>query len=38
LENPEGERQLGKYRYRWEDIQMNLKEIVYEDVDWIHVA
>jgi hypothetical protein len=34
---PEGRRPLGKPRHRWEDnIKMNLREIGFGDVDWIH--
>jgi len=30
---------LGRPRHRWEDnIRMNLTEIVWESVDWIHLA
>jgi hypothetical protein len=36
---PEGRRPLGRPRCRWEDnIKMNLDEIGYGDVDWIHLA
>jgi hypothetical protein len=36
---PEGRRPLGRPRRRWEDkIKMDLREIVFEDVDWIHWA
>jgi hypothetical protein len=36
---PEGERQLGRPRRRWEDnIEMDLREIWWEGVDWIHLA
>jgi hypothetical protein len=36
---PEGRRPLGRPRRRWEDnIKMNLKEIGFGDVDWIHWA
>jgi hypothetical protein len=36
---PEGRRPLGKPRRRWEDnIKMDLREIVFEDVDRIHWA
>jgi hypothetical protein len=36
---PEGKRPLGIPKRRWEDnIKMNLKEIVLERVDWIHLA
>jgi hypothetical protein len=36
---PEGRRQLGRPRRRWEDnIKMDLGEIGFGDVDWIHWA
>jgi hypothetical protein len=36
---PEGRRQLGRPRHWWEDnIKMDLREIVFGDVDWIHWA
>jgi hypothetical protein len=36
---PEGRRQLGRPRRRWEDnIKMDLREIGFRDVDWIHWA
>jgi hypothetical protein len=36
---PERKRPLERRRHRWEDsIRMNLREIGWEDVDWIHVA
>jgi hypothetical protein len=36
---PEGRRPLGKPRHRWEDnIKMDLREIGFGDVDWIHWA
>jgi hypothetical protein len=36
---PEGRRPLGRPRRRWEDnIKMDLWEIGFEDVDWIHLA
>jgi len=35
---PEGKRQLGKIMRRWEDnIRMDLKEIRWEGVGWIHL-
>jgi hypothetical protein len=35
----EVKRQLAKPRRRWEDnIRMNLREIGWEVVDWIHLA
>jgi hypothetical protein len=34
---PEGRRLLGRPRRRWEDnIKINLREIMFGDVDWIH--
>jgi ribosome biogenesis protein Nip4 len=34
---PEGRRPLERPRRRWEDnIKMNLREIGFVDVDWIH--
>jgi hypothetical protein len=36
---PEGRRPLGRPRLRWEDnIEMDLGEIGFGDVDWIHLA
>jgi hypothetical protein len=36
---PEGRRPLGRPGCRWEDnIKMDLREIGFEDVDWIHWA
>jgi len=36
---PEGKRQLGRRRRRWEDnIRMDLRKIAWEVVDWMHVA
>jgi hypothetical protein len=36
---PEGRRPLGRPRRRWEDnIKMDLAEIGFGDVDWIHLA
>jgi hypothetical protein len=36
---PEGRRPLGRPRHRWEDnIKMDLGEIEFGDVDWIHMA
>jgi hypothetical protein len=36
---PEGRRPLGRPRRRWEDnIKMNLREIGFGGVDWIHWA
>jgi hypothetical protein len=36
---PEGRRPLGRPRRRWENnIKMDLGEIGFADVDWIHLA
>jgi hypothetical protein len=36
---PEGRRPLGRPRCRWKDnIKMDLREIGFGDVDWIHLA
>jgi hypothetical protein len=36
---PEGRRALGRPKRRWEDnIKMDLREIGFGDVDWIHWA
>jgi hypothetical protein len=36
---PEGRRPLGRPRRRWEDsIKMDLREIGFGDMDWIHWA
>jgi hypothetical protein len=36
---PKGRRPLGRPRRRWEDnINMDLGEIGFGDVDWIHLA
>jgi hypothetical protein len=36
---PEGRRPLGRPRCRWEDnIKMDLREVAFGDVDWIHWA
>jgi hypothetical protein len=35
---PEGRRPLGRPRRRWEDnVKMDLREIGFGDVDWIHL-
>jgi hypothetical protein len=37
--NPEGKRQLGKPRRRWEDnIKIDLRDIWLGGMDWIHLA
>jgi hypothetical protein len=39
VENSEGRRLLGNRRRKWEDnIEMGLKEIENDSVDWIHLA
>jgi hypothetical protein len=36
---PKGKRSLGRTRRKWEDnSRMDLREIVWERVDWIHVV
>jgi hypothetical protein len=36
---PEGKRLLERRRHRWEDnIRMDLREIGWEGVDWMHLA
>ncbi|KAJ4429673.1 hypothetical protein ANN_21874 [Periplaneta americana] len=36
---PDGKRPLGRPRRRWEDnIKMDLREVGYDDRDWIHLA
>jgi hypothetical protein len=36
---PEGRRPLGRPRRRWEDnVKMDLREVGFGDVDWIHWA
>jgi hypothetical protein len=39
VRKPEGKRQLGRPRRRWEDnIRMDLAEIGWEGVDWMRLA
>jgi hypothetical protein len=39
LVKPEGERSLGRPKFRWEDnIKKGLKEISWNGVTWIHLA
>jgi hypothetical protein len=39
VERPEERRPLGRPRRRWEvNIKMDLREIGFGDVDWIHLA
>jgi hypothetical protein len=36
---PEGKRPLGRPKHRWDDnISMKIKEMGFEDVDWIHLS
>jgi hypothetical protein len=36
---PKGKRPLRRNRHRWEDnIRLDLREIVWEDVKWMHLA
>jgi hypothetical protein len=36
---PEGKRPLGRPRHRWKDnIRMDLREIGWQDMDWMHLA
>jgi hypothetical protein len=36
---PEGKRPLGRRRRRWvNNIKMDLREIVWDGMDWIHLA
>jgi hypothetical protein len=39
VEKPEGKRPLGRPRRRWEgDIKMDLREIGWDDMNWINLA
>jgi hypothetical protein len=39
VEKPEGKRPLGRPRRRWVDnIKMDLREIGWDGMDWIHLA
>jgi len=39
LKNLKGKRSLKRSRHNWEDnIRMDLREIVWKVVDWIHLA
>jgi hypothetical protein len=39
VEKPEGRRPIGRHKRRWEDnIRMDLGEIRWGGVDWMHLA
>jgi hypothetical protein len=38
VRKPEGRISLGRPRHRWNNIKMDLTEIEFEGVDWIHLA
>jgi hypothetical protein len=38
LGKPEGKRPLGKPRYRWEDIKMDLQEVGCVGKDWLRIG
>jgi hypothetical protein len=35
---PDGKRPLRRLKCRWKDIRMDVRELRWESVDWIHVA
>jgi hypothetical protein len=35
---PERKRPFGRPMHRWEDIIMNLREVGWENVDWVHLV
>jgi hypothetical protein len=35
---PEEKRLLGRHRRRWDNIKMDLREIEWGDMDWVHLA
>jgi len=37
VSEPEGKRLLGRHEHRMDNIKMNLKEIGFEGMDWIHL-
>jgi hypothetical protein len=37
VRKPEGKRPLGRPRHRWDNFNMDLKEMGWEDVEWIYV-
>jgi hypothetical protein len=34
----EGKRPLGRFRRKWDGIKVDVKIMIYEDLDWIHLA
>jgi hypothetical protein len=38
VRKPEGKGPLGRPRHRWKDIGMDLREIWWEDADWMHLV
>jgi hypothetical protein len=38
VEKPGGKRPLGRPKCRWKNIKMDLREIVWDGVDWIGLA
>jgi len=39
LGKPDGTRPIGILKHRWDDIiNLNLKAVEWEDVDWVHLA
>jgi hypothetical protein len=39
VSKPEGKKPLRRHRYRWEDNnKMDLREMGFEGMDWIHLA
>jgi hypothetical protein len=35
---PEGRRQVGRPRRGWKDIRLDLREIGWKSVEWMHLA
>jgi hypothetical protein len=38
LKKPEQKRPLRRINHRWEDIKMDFRKIMYDHLDWIHLA
>jgi hypothetical protein len=39
VRKPEGKRLLGRCKHKWEDdIRIEVRSIMYEGVDWVHLA